>query len=128
MTDASRQIRLLLVDDEALVRSLGQAILQKFGYTVLAATNGEEGLELYRREHGRIDLVILDLIMPEMSGKELLAEILKMNRSAKVVVATGYTADGSIEEIQELGARVVIRKPFRAQELLEAVRGSLDGG
>lgn len=118
----------LLVDDEALVRSLGQAILQKFGYTVLAATNGKEGLELYRREHSRIDLVILDLIMPEMGGKELLAEILKMNRSARVVVATGYAADGSIEELQGLGATVTIRKPFRAQELLEAVRRSLDAG
>jgi CheY-like chemotaxis protein len=111
----------LIRETEVLRGRLAQLESEKLN----GATNGKEGLELYRSEHRRIDLVILDLIMPEMGGKELLAEIRKMNRSAKVVVTTGYAADGSIEEVQKLGAKVAIRKPFRTQELLEAIRGSL---
>ena len=63
---------ILLVDDEEFVRDLGKRILERSGYTVLTAANGKEALDLYKRERGNISLVILDLIMPEMGGKQCL--------------------------------------------------------
>ena len=78
---------ILLVDDEELVRDLGKRILERSGYTVLTAANGKEALDLYNREMGKISLVILDLIMPEMGGKQCLEELLKIDPKARVLIA-----------------------------------------
>ncbi len=116
----------LLVDDEPLVKELGEMILKQFGYTVLTASNGKEGLEIYTRRKDSIDLVILDLIMPKMSGSECLNEIMKIDPSAKILIASGYDANGSIHGALGEGAGAFIRKPYEARELLEAVRNLLD--
>jgi two-component system cell cycle sensor histidine kinase/response regulator CckA len=117
---------ILLVDDEDAVRRLGEQILSKFGYTVLTAGNGLEGLDVYRRERDRIALVILDLIMPKMSGAECLKEILTIDPQAKVIVASGYAANGQIVQAIEDGAKASIQKPYGAQSLVELVRRILD--
>lgn len=117
---------ILLVDDEDAVRKLGEAILKKFGYTVIGATNGREALELYERERDRISLVVLDLIMPEMGGKECLRRIREMDPGAKVVIASGYAADGQLEEALQLGAAASIKKPYQARQMMELVRSVLD--
>ncbi|MFC1835982.1 PAS domain S-box protein [Thermodesulfobacteriota bacterium] len=117
---------ILLVDDEDSVRRLGESILQRFGYTVLKASNGREALEVFRERQDSISLVILDLIMPEMGGRECLREILNMDPAAKVLIASGYGANGQIDGAVEEGARTSIRKPYEARQLLEAVRRVLD--
>ena len=117
---------ILLVDDEELIRDLGKRILSKAGYTVLTAGNGKEALDLYRSNKGNISLVILDLIMPEMDGKQCLEELLKINPGAKVLVASGYSADGPTKEALQGGAKGFVSKPFDMGQLLQTVRKVLD--
>ncbi|MFC1833238.1 PAS domain S-box protein [Thermodesulfobacteriota bacterium] len=117
---------ILLVDDEDAVRKLGESILRRFGYTVLTASNGLEALEVFQNQKERIPLVILDLIMPEMGGRECLREIMRIDPAAKVLIASGYGANGQIDGALEEGAKTSIRKPYEAKELLRAVRDVLD--
>jgi DNA-binding NtrC family response regulator len=116
----------LLVDDEEFVRELGERILKKSGYTVLSAANGEEALALYSHKKKQISLVILDLIMPSMGGKDCLQEILKIDPEAKVLIASGYAADETTLECMKLGATGFVAKPYRFKELLKQVRRTLD--
>jgi two-component system, cell cycle sensor histidine kinase and response regulator CckA len=116
----------LLVDDEDLVRELGERILKRNGYNVLTAANGEEALEVYEREKDRIAMIILDLIMPAMGGKDCLKKVLEIDPDARVLIASGYAADTSTKECIELGAKGFVAKPFRFKELLRQVRKTLD--
>ncbi len=123
---ASGTETVLLVDDEEFVRQLGARILSKQGYTVLQAVNGREALDLFKQERSLISLVILDLIMPEMGGMECLKELLRIDPQAKVLVTSGYSADGSVSKTIKLGAKGFVTKPFRVKELLRDVRQLLD--
>jgi PAS domain S-box-containing protein len=117
---------ILLVDDEELVRDLGTRILRRAGYTVLTATNGVEALELYSLQPGTISLVILDLIMPEMGGKQCLEELLNIDPSVKVLVASGYAQTGPARAATQAGAKGFVSKPYDIRELLKTVRDVLD--
>ncbi len=119
---------ILLVEDEESVRDLGVRILCRGGYTVMTAGNGREGSEIYEKLRDKIALVILDLIMPEMSGKQCLEQILRIDPQAKVVIASGAGGLGTMEEALAAGARGFIRKPFRIDEMLGTVRRILDSG
>ncbi len=117
---------ILFVDDEDVVRDLGELILSESGYKVLTAKNGKEAREIYLKERESISLVILDLIMPEMGGTECLKELLKIDPQVKVLVASGYSADASVKETIQMGAKGFVTKPFRVKELLRDVRKVLD--
>jgi two-component system, cell cycle sensor histidine kinase and response regulator CckA len=117
---------ILLVDDEEFVRDLGERILCKGGYTVLTAADGRDACLLYRQKRGKIALVILDLIMPEMGGQECLRELLKIDPEVKVLIASGYPAGTSAGETIESGAKGFVDKPFRVKEFLRLVRKVLD--
>ncbi len=117
---------ILLVDDETAIREFAQQALTKFGYTALTASSGEEALELFVQRPGEIDLVIMDLSMPGMGGHRCLQEILKIDKAAKVVIASGYSVNGQVKESMTAGAAGYIGKPYRLQELLERVRQVLD--
>jgi len=116
----------LLVDDEKFVRELGQRILQRAGYRVLTATNGKEALGMYGEQQGRISLVILDLIMPEMDGNKCLETLLKIDPKARVLLSSGYASGGTRKLADELGARGFVGKPYIAKRFLQAVRDILD--
>ena len=83
---------MLLIDDEEIVQKTTARLLERHGYTVLVGADGEEGLEIFRREQERISLVLLDLSMPRMSGQEVLAEQQSVAPELKVLVMTGYSA------------------------------------
>jgi PAS domain S-box-containing protein len=117
---------ILVVDDEDFIRDLGQRILTRSGYTVLTATSGEEALEVYSHQQDKISLIILDLIMPGMGGKECLGKLRKVNPEAKVLIASGYAADEATKGSVGLGAKGFVAKPFRHTELLKQVRKTLD--
>ncbi len=117
---------LLLVDDEEAVRTLGSEMLELAGYTVLTAANGREALEVYKHHKDSISLVILDLVMPEMSGKQCLERLLTMDPSAKILIASGYSANGPTRDVLKRGATGFISKPFDLKQILLAVRTSLD--
>lgn len=117
---------ILLVDDEELLLGLGKKILTESGYQVLTAANGQEALRLYRERKADISLVILDLIMPEMGGKECLDELLKLEPQVKVLMASGFTLDASTRKAIETGSRGFVSKPFQLDKLCQAVRRVLD--
>jgi two-component system, cell cycle sensor histidine kinase and response regulator CckA len=117
---------ILLVDDEALIIELGKRILSRAGYTVLTASKGKEALEVYRSRRDEISLVILDLIMPEMGGKQCLEEILRIDPEARVLIASGYAAESLPRETTVGGAVGFIRKPYKMEEMLRVIRKVLD--
>ena len=117
---------ILLVDDEQYIRELGVELLTDAGYNVLTATDGESALELYRKDQKGIDLVILDLVIPGMGGKKCYEEILKVNQKAKILIVSGYSANGPGKEALEAGARGFVGKPFDVSHLLHTVREILD--
>ncbi len=117
---------ILLVDDEEPIRELGERILKKAGYRVLAASDGGEALKLYSEEKDSISLIILDLIMPKMGGKLCLQAILQINPRARVLIASGHSPDESLREILKRGARGFVNKPYDRATLLGSVRKALD--
>jgi two-component system cell cycle sensor histidine kinase/response regulator CckA len=117
---------IMLVDDEEFIRALGARMFEESGYTVLLAADGESALELYRREQERIDLVILDLIMPGMGGRKCLEELLRLDPDARVIISSGYSPDGRTQEILQAGAKGFVSKPFRVKEMLRVIREVLD--
>jgi PAS domain S-box-containing protein len=117
---------ILLVDDEEAIRLLGTQILEEVGYTVLKAADGESALQLFREEHTKISLVILDLIMPGMGGKRCLVELLKVNPEARVAIASGYSPDGPTRRILKNGAKGFVSKPYDLRQMLNVVREVLD--
>ena len=117
---------ILLVDDEEFIRELGVDVLGSAGYTVLTASNGENALELYGQERARIDLVILDLIMPGMGGSKCLEELLTIDPHTRVLIASGYSPDGPTKGALDAGAKGFVSKPYDTSQLLQLVREILD--
>ena len=116
---------LLLVDDEEFLRDIGKKMLGKFGYTVITESDGESAVQRYRREWREIDLVILDMMMPGMNGKQCLEELLKINPDTKAIIASGYAMDGETEKDLRLKTRGIIRKPYELSRMLSAVQEAL---
>jgi len=117
---------ILLVDDEDYIRELGENILLEFGYKVIMVKSGEEALAIYSKRHDAIDLVILDLIMPGMGGKRCLKELFRIDSKVKVIVASGYSANGSVSDMIKSGAKGFISKPYSVYKMLKVVRDVLD--
>ena len=117
---------ILLVEDWEMVRKLGVTILEKFGYTVLSACDGQEALEVYEKEQGNIALVVLDIIMPRMDGKECLEELLRINPAVKVIISSGVGHYDLINDIVKIGAKGAVNKPYSMRQLLGMVREVLD--
>lgn len=117
--------RVLLVDDEQVVRNLAERILTRAGYKVFACENGEEAVAFYRAAFSSIDLVLLDMVMPRLNGLDALAELRKINPGVKAMILSGFS-DHDGNALAQLGAAGFIPKPFQMQELLRAVREALD--
>jgi two-component system cell cycle sensor histidine kinase/response regulator CckA len=102
---------ILVVDDEPQVREVISRVLTSCGYTVIPAEDGREALQRYG-DGSEIDLVVLDMVMPGMGGRECLARLRKANAAVRVVIATGYTTDGSAQELLGEGALAIVEKPL----------------
>ena len=92
------------------------------GYQVLTARDGEEALEIYRNNQGKIDLVILDLIMPKMEGGEVFDRLKEISPDVKILISSGYSLDGEPSKILERGAQGFIQKPFDIKQLSQSIR------
>ncbi|MFH1743461.1 MAG: PAS domain S-box protein [bacterium] len=117
---------ILLIDDEEIIRDVGQAILKQYGYTVLLARDGREGLVKYLNEQDRIDLIILDLSMPNLSGQEMLEHLRTSDTSVKVIISSGYSKDAQRDSLDQLGVVGYTAKPYNPIELARTVRQALD--
>ncbi len=113
---------ILLVDDEAMILDFGETLLTRAGYTVLRAGSGDEALTMFRQHGDRIDLVILDLIMPDLHGREVFDSIRAMNPKARILLSSGYSVESHAAEILEQGGDGFLQKPFTSAELLRTIR------
>jgi CheY-like chemotaxis protein len=117
---------ILLVEDESEVRSLAGEILQASGYTVLQAGNAAEALEVSKRHQGTIDLLVTDVVMPQMSGRELAERLVALGPTMKVLYMSGYTDDAIVHHgILDPGI-VLLQKPFAPDTLVKQIRSVLD--
>ncbi|MBI5601807.1 MAG: PAS domain S-box protein [Deltaproteobacteria bacterium] len=113
---------ILLVDDQEEILHVGKALLQRLGYTVLLAKSGEEALVVYQKNKERIDLVILDMVMPVMSGGEVYKMLKGLNPLLKAILSSGYSLNGQAARIMEDGCNGFIQKPFHVVELSKKIR------
>jgi two-component system, cell cycle sensor histidine kinase and response regulator CckA len=119
---------ILLADDEEMIRDLGRQILEIHGYRVITAVDGQEAIDTYIRDRARIDLVILDLTMPRLSGLEVMGRIREIDPEARILLSSGYRWD-TAPAAQGVGkASGFLPKPYRAELLARAVRQVLDRG
>ena len=112
----------LFVDDEGMIIDVGREILKTLGYQVLLARGGKEAIEVYKANKDRIDMVILDMIMPDMGGGETYDLLKEINPQIKVLLSSGYSIDGQAQEIMERGCNGFIQKPFDVKQLSAKIR------
>jgi two-component system cell cycle sensor histidine kinase/response regulator CckA len=119
--------RVLLVEDEDVVRNVAARALSRQGYEVLEAGTGVEALEVMEREKGRIDIVVSDVIMPEMDGPTMLKEMRKTNPDLKIIFVSGYPDDAFKNSLDESERYVFLPKPFTLPQLALKVKEQLGG-
>jgi nitrogen-specific signal transduction histidine kinase/CheY-like chemotaxis protein len=112
---------ILLVDDEELIRITGKDMLEYMGYKVITAQNGKEAIDLYIQNQNQIDLIIMDMIMPIMSGKEAFYKIKKINPHCKIIISSGFAKKEQLNLLNSKGLNGFISKPFRDYELSKVV-------
>jgi len=116
----------LLVDDEEMILQVGRSLLKKFGFSVLTAESGQEAAAIYQHEKDRIALVILDMIMPDMSGGDTYDLLKSINPDVRVLLSSGYSIEGQAGEILERGCNGFIQKPFDLKDLSKKIKEILE--
>lgn len=112
---------ILVVDDENSVRELCKAFIHELGHKGFYAEDGQQALQIFKHNKHNIDLVILDMIMPSMTGKDVLAKLKQLDPEVKVVIATGYVETKLLEETMNLQPNKLIYKPFKLAEFTQAI-------
>jgi len=115
---------ILIIDDEELIRSTASAMLRSMGYRVILATNGLEGVETFTETKDEIDLIILDMIMPIMGGREAFAKLREIDPTIPIVLSSGFSKEGDLEAMSAQGISGFLQKPFRRDELAEMVHNN----
>jgi len=117
---------ILVVDDEEVVRRTARSALERYGYTVLTAENGREGVEIYRGMADRVSMVLLDMTMPVMGGEEALRHLKTINPDVRVLLSSGFNEVEAVRRFTGKGLAGFIQKPYTAAALASKVRGVLD--
>jgi PAS domain S-box-containing protein len=120
--------RILVVDDEEIMRITAQIILENLGYTVLLAENGKKAVELFHKEENKIDLVLLDMIMPVMNGRDCFEQLKKINPDVRVVISSGFSREEDLQEMMKDGLSGLIRKPYLTSALSRVIHDALNRG
>ena len=118
-------IRVMVVDDEKEVRDVARMLLESVGCRVITAINGSEAVELFRREHGSIDAVLLDLTMPDMGSEEVLRQLRSIDPHACVVLSSGYSEEESTEDMGQISVNGFMQKPYAVSELVACLSAAL---
>ncbi|MFC1830229.1 response regulator [Thermodesulfobacteriota bacterium] len=116
----------LLVDDEDIITDVGQQVLAKLGYTVMIANSGKDAIVTYEENKDKIDLVILDMVMPEMDGGSTFDKLKEIDPEIRVLLSSGYSINGQATEILDRGCNGFIQKPFNMTTLSKKIREILD--
>jgi CheY-like chemotaxis protein len=115
-----------LVDDENIILDVAKNILKTLGYKVLLARGGVEALQVYKKNQDKIDMVILDMIMPDIGGGETYDKLKEINPGIKVLLSSGYSINGQATKILDRGCNSFIQKPFNMIDLSQKLRKILD--
>ena len=115
----------LIVDDEQAVRLVGRTALGRLGYNILLAEDGVEGVRIYEERHGEIDLVLLDLVMPNMGGACCFERMKAVDSEVKVILMSGFTRNCKLNDLMNQGCLAFLRKPFELGELVSLIDQSL---
>jgi len=118
---------ILIVDDEEVVCNLLEQILQQAGYTVLQARSGEEAVRVYQEQGDKVDLVILDVVMPRLGGKPTLERLRRINPAVRIMISSGYGDEEQAREMLAAGVQGFLHKPYEAKTVLRMVREALEG-
>ncbi|MCP4683064.1 MAG: response regulator [Desulfobacterales bacterium] len=121
------QSTILLIDDESYIIDVWVEILSRKGYNVLSVICGEDALNVYSVYRDKIDVILLDMIMPRMSGKETFDRLKKINPQGKVLLSSGYSLNEEATEIMSRGCDGFIQKPFNNLELYDKLDEILSG-
>lgn len=114
-----------VIDDDDMIADVSELILKNSGYDVIIAKSAKEAIEVYKENYSRIDMVILDMILPDMGGGDTYDRLKEINPGIKVLLASGYDKDYQGRDVMERGCDGFIQKPFNMNELLEKIRGIL---
>lgn len=117
----------LLIDDEEMILKVASQLLEALGYKVVTARGGQAGLKTYRELMDQVDLVLLDMIMPDMGGGEVFDRLKEMNPEVRVLLSSGYSVNGQAMQILEKGCKGFIQKPFSLAELSQKIHAALAG-
>ncbi|MFH1079976.1 MAG: PAS domain S-box protein [Pseudomonadota bacterium] len=117
---------ILLVDDEPLIAAVAGEMLEGLGHQVLAAVSGREAIVIYKANFNKIDLVILDMIMPDMGGGETYLALKSINPGIKAILSSGYSINGEAKTIMDQGVDAFLQKPFNMKDLSRKIRDVLD--
>lgn len=117
---------ILIIDDEEIILDTAKSILKICGYTVYTASSGKAGIEIYLRKYPQIDMLIMDMAMPIMSGYETYLKCREINPDIKVLIASGYRQDGRVDKTLKAGANGFIQKPYTILQLSQAVHDILN--
>ena len=120
------QETVLLVDDEDMIIDVGTRMLRKLGYQVFTARDGKEAIRIFTKHQDKIDLIVLDMIMPQMGGGETFDRIKKIKPDVKVLLSSGFSINGQASEILNRGCNSFIQKPFNLQKLSQNIRAILE--
>ena len=113
---------ILLVDDEDIILDVGQLMLQNLGYKVITAQNGRQAVKFLTEHQTEINMVILDIIMPQMGGSETYDKLKEINPEIKILLASGYSIEGEATEILNKGCNGFLQKPFNLSQLSQKIR------
>lgn len=116
----------LIIDDDINIRELNQDLVELLGYPSLLASGGVEGIKLFNKHQNDIILVLLDLKMPDINGKDTFIELKKINNCVKVIIATGYVNNEEINELLELGIKNILYKPYSVDKFKQIITKALD--
>lgn len=118
--------RILVIDDEVAMLATAQAILEDLGYEVELAEDGQMGLDIFKANSEMFDLVLLDMIMPKMNGRDCFFELKKVRNDIKIVLTSGFTLEKDLHDIKEAGLDGFVKKPYRSASLSEIVHKILN--
>jgi two-component system, cell cycle sensor histidine kinase and response regulator CckA len=125
---SSSKGRILVVDDEPLIREMAREILENFGYAVLEAVDGQAGLDTFLDTPGGFDLVILDLVMPRLHGFQVMDRILQVAPGTRILISSGFSPDSRPELTKPTPTTAFLAKPYRSRDLLEQVQKLIGSG
>jgi CheY-like chemotaxis protein len=120
---------ILLVDDEKPITEVAGAMLKRLGHEVLIARSGEEAIRLYKGHRNKIELVIMDMIMPDMGGSETIDRIRLINPEVKIILPSGYSLNSEAREIiNRGGVQAFLQKPFQLEDLVNKINEVMEKG